>query len=354
MELLRGESLGDRLLRDTSLSLGQATAILARVVSAVQAAHAAGIVHRDLKPDNIFLTIGEDGCTDVRVLDFGVAKQYSAIGEKLTETGTLVGTPLYMSPEQAAGERLDPRTDVWSLSVIAYECLTGHMPATGENYGQVLARLIRGDVKKLAEAQLPLPPDVIEAVDGALVDRKRRPDFAHLREVLEKYRDPEIEGPPETTGVKSGGRVAKLPLLNTALSTSTNLPTALITSTSVMPGRAPAPRPRSPRVVAALAIFLPMFVIGIVAIRLSRTKTHEAAASTSPSAQEPIPVATTSAPVVPPPAPSALPSAEPSVPSAAPSHSARPKASSAAPPPPPPRAASATRLQGGVGATVPF
>jgi serine/threonine-protein kinase len=195
MELLEGESLGERLERERVLSLGQTAAILGRVASAVGGAHAAGIVHRDLKPDNIFIcTNGEEG--DVRVLDFGVAKQLSSVQEKLTETGTLVGTPLYMSPEQAAGEKeLDPRTDVWSLCVIAFECLTGTMPATGDNYGQVLARLIRGDVKKVADARPDLPRGFTEAVDAGLVERDRRPPLAELAEAFRTYADSYIEAP---------------------------------------------------------------------------------------------------------------------------------------------------------------
>lgn len=198
MELLDGESLGARLEREGTLSLGQAAAILGRVASALRAAHAAGIVHRDLKPDNVFLTIEPDGSVGVRVLDFGIAKHYGLPADSLTVTGTIMGTPLYMSPEQASGERgLDPRTDVWSIAVLAFECLTGTLPVCGENYGQLLARLIRGEIRRLSYVAPALPPDVLAVVDGALVTREQRPsDLAELEAVFARHADAEIQPTP--------------------------------------------------------------------------------------------------------------------------------------------------------------
>ena len=101
MEFLEGESLGQRLEREGVLPLGQAAAIVQRIVAALRAAHAAGVVHRDLKPDNVFLAQEPSGQVDVRVLDFGIAKQFNLPADSLTVTGSIVGTPLYMSPEQA-------------------------------------------------------------------------------------------------------------------------------------------------------------------------------------------------------------------------------------------------------------
>jgi eukaryotic-like serine/threonine-protein kinase len=197
MELLHGESLGARLEREGYLSAGQACAILLRVSAAIEAAHAAGIVHRDLKPDNIFITGDPEGEADVRVLDFGIAKRFSNLQDKLTETGTVVGTPFYMSPEQAAGEKnLDSQTDVWALSVIAFECLTGRLPVAGDNYGQLLARLIRGEITKLEEVRPDLPPMLIAGVDVGLVDRTRRPGLAPLTAALRAHADAAIVRPP--------------------------------------------------------------------------------------------------------------------------------------------------------------
>src|SRR5581483_5091880 len=109
MDLLEGESLGERLKRERRLPLDELARILVPVISAVGTAHAAGIIHRDLKPDNIFLARAADGSVDVRVLDFGVAKLTATDGDLaqsvgLTRTGDMVGTPYYMSPEQVFGE----------------------------------------------------------------------------------------------------------------------------------------------------------------------------------------------------------------------------------------------------------
>src|SRR4051812_21927994 len=139
MELLRGETLGAKLLRDERLSVEETAALLLPVVSAVGEAHAIGIVHRDLKPDNLFLLEGS-GEPRVKVLDFGIAKlsaeRYLQGGPSplLTESGSMLGTPCYMAPEQASGESpVDHRADIWSLGVILYECLSGVRPIEGEN-----------------------------------------------------------------------------------------------------------------------------------------------------------------------------------------------------------------------------
>jgi serine/threonine-protein kinase len=194
MEFLEGESLGQRIERDGILPLGQATAIVKRIVMALRAAHAAGVVHRDLKPDNVFLVEEPSGAVDVRVLDFGVAKQFNLAADTLTVTGTIVGTPLYMSPEQAGGEKgLDARSDAWSIAVILYECLTGTTPATGDNYGQLLTRLIRNQLTPLAELRADLPPDLLAVVSAALVPREQRSaDLAPMEATLARYADPQL------------------------------------------------------------------------------------------------------------------------------------------------------------------
>ena len=129
MDLLEGETLGAILRRDRRISLPDLSTILLPVLSALEAAHALGIIHRDLKPDNVFLCRTESSL-DVKVLDFGVAKLTATDGlaaqtQALTGTGSMVGTPYYMSPEQVFADKdLDARADIWSLGVIMYECLT--------------------------------------------------------------------------------------------------------------------------------------------------------------------------------------------------------------------------------------
>jgi serine/threonine protein kinase len=188
MELLRGETLGAKLLRDERLSMEETAALLLPVVSAVGAAHALGIVHRDLKPDNLFLLEG-GGEPSVKVLDFGIAKlsaeRYLQEGPSplLTESGSMLGTPCYMAPEQASGENpVDHRADIWSLGVILYECLSGVRPIEGENLPQVVARLMSAGIMPLERIAPELPAEVTGLVKNMLSrEVARRP--ASLQEV---------------------------------------------------------------------------------------------------------------------------------------------------------------------------
>jgi serine/threonine-protein kinase len=152
MELLSGEPLDRRLERVGRLSLVDTAKILGQVCRAVQRAHDAGIVHRDLKPENIFLVRSPDDDEEIaKVLDFGIAKIMAAPGVQgatsSTKTGAVLGTPYYMSPEQARGLRnIDHRTDLWSLGVIAYRCTTGVLPFEGESVGDLLVNICTATV----------------------------------------------------------------------------------------------------------------------------------------------------------------------------------------------------------------
>lgn len=141
MELLIGESLADRIERQGRLEPTHCVEILLQVSKALHRAHDMGIVHRDLKPDNVFLV--RDGDDEIaKVLDFGIAKRTGALqtsSDMATRTGSLMGTPYYMSPEQASGRRqVDQRTDIWAFAVIAYECVTGRRPFDDTNLGGLL------------------------------------------------------------------------------------------------------------------------------------------------------------------------------------------------------------------------
>src|SRR5262249_30248003 len=147
MELLDGENLASRLARLHRLSMTETARLITHVARAMTKAHEAGIVHRDLKPDNIFLVRNDDE-EIAKVLDFGIAKlMHNSQGPVTyqTETGAVVGTPYYMSPEQAGGTRsIDSRTDIWAMGVIAYQCLLGELPFNGNGLGELILKICTG------------------------------------------------------------------------------------------------------------------------------------------------------------------------------------------------------------------
>src|SRR3954470_3210106 len=162
MPYVEGESLRARLVRERQLPIDDAIRIARETADALDYAHRHGIIHRDIKPENILLT--EEHAL---VADFGIchALAPSESGERLTETGVVVGTPAYMSPEQAAGERsLDARTDIYSLAVVLYEMLAGEPPYTGPTAQAILARR----VSEPAPSVLRLRPEVPDSIAGAL------------------------------------------------------------------------------------------------------------------------------------------------------------------------------------------
>ncbi|MGH9765126.1 MAG: serine/threonine-protein kinase, partial [Blastocatellia bacterium] len=127
MELVEGESLAKIIHSRGALPPGECLEIMRQVTGAVGEAHRHNIIHRDLKPDNIIVN-GSGSCLQVKVLDFGIAKLKDVRGTTLTQAGTVVGTPYYMSPEQCLGEELDGRSDIYSLGVVLFEMLTGKLP----------------------------------------------------------------------------------------------------------------------------------------------------------------------------------------------------------------------------------
>ena len=169
MELVEGESLAQLLAREGRLSADRTLEILRQAASGLAAAHAAGLVHRDVKPGNVL--VGSDG--SVKLTDFGIA--CSAASAPLTQTGQVLGTAHYISPEQAAGSRAGPASDVYALGMIGFECLAGHRAFDGENPVQIAMR-------QLHEPPPPLPADVPEQV-RTLIDR------ALLKEPAERFAD---------------------------------------------------------------------------------------------------------------------------------------------------------------------
>jgi serine/threonine-protein kinase len=190
MELVRGESLSALLYREVTLSPERTLEVLRQSAAGLAVAHAAGVVHRDVKPGNVL--IGLDGT--VKITDFGVAVSGSSV--PLTRTGEVLGTPHYLSPEQAAGSRATPASDVYALGVIGYLCLTGRRVFDAESSMQVMLLQLNGTPDPLPD---DVPANVRQLVEAALVKdpAHRFPDGAAFRDAIDEV----LAGRPPTTPV---------------------------------------------------------------------------------------------------------------------------------------------------------
>ncbi len=204
MELLQGQDLFDRLDQLGRISLSDTATILVQVARALTRAHQLGIVHRDLKPENVFL-VQEDDTEVAKVLDFGVAKLTYA--ERLTMQGSgapaLVGTPQYMSPEQVRGdEELDPRSDVWSVGVLAYQCAVGELPFDSPNLAEILLQITVREAPVPSRKNPDLPPSFDEwfkrscARDPEQRFTTAREQAEALRKLADVRLDPALSYPP--------------------------------------------------------------------------------------------------------------------------------------------------------------
>ena len=176
MPFVEGESLRAKLAREKQLPIDEAIRIATAIAGALDYAHRHGVIHRDLKPENILLHDGQP-----LIADFGIALAVSnAGGARVTQTGLSLGTPQYMSPEQATGDRgIDGRTDIYSLGAITYEMLAGEPPHVGNTAQAIIARLMTEDPRPLTVARRSVPPYVDDAVQRALeklppTDSRRR------------------------------------------------------------------------------------------------------------------------------------------------------------------------------------
>jgi eukaryotic-like serine/threonine-protein kinase len=160
MEYLRGEPLGERLARDGMLRPPEVGVVVTQVAQVLDQAHRLGVVHRDIKPDNVFL-LDVDAGLFAKVLDFGIAKRFPALDvSRVTDTGAIVGTPEYMSPEQLLSTNAaDARADRWALAVLAYHCLTGRLPFHGETLPALSIAICKGECPPPSSHGLPASLD---------------------------------------------------------------------------------------------------------------------------------------------------------------------------------------------------
>ncbi len=166
MEFIDGKPLSRVIAEHRVLSIERVVHITNQIAEALAAAHALPMIHRDLKPDNIMITRKGSDTDYVKVLDFGIAKALSDPGgDNLTKTGFVLGTPVYMSPEQLLGEELDPRSDIYSLAIIVYEMLSGRLPFEGDNPQAVMMKRVMSDPVRLRAAA----PSLNESIETAVM-----------------------------------------------------------------------------------------------------------------------------------------------------------------------------------------
>ncbi len=184
MEFVDGPSLASMLARERVMAAGRVAMIGKQVADALSAAHELGIVHCDLKPDNVMIVRAKDGTERVKVVDFGIAKAMADGRTQMTRTGFVLGTPAYMSPEQISGDKLDGRSDLYSLGCMLFEMLTGQSPFSGPTGEIVLHRRLTEEAAKV-RALSPDCPKNLDSIITRLLSRRVDDRFQHANELSE-------------------------------------------------------------------------------------------------------------------------------------------------------------------------
>ena len=298
LEWLDGHSLGQALAAEKKLPLVRAIHIARGVARALSAAHAIGIVHRDLKPDNVFLVRKEDDPEFVKVLDFGIAKlldENKTAGRVKTETGALIGTPAYMSPEQCRGaDKVDQRTDIYALGVIFYEMVTGRLPFEANGLGDLLIAHMTETPPSLRSLEPSIPQAIDDAIMLALA---KSPDerFQRIDAFVNALSEAWTSSGPIRTGVMpaaAGVHEARSPQSTLTRTAAEMLPVE----------DAPSSTRRPMGAIAGVAVAA-LLGAGVVAWRMKQHREQLMPVADKPAATVATPLPTTPTPTQPMPAP---------------------------------------------------
>jgi tRNA A-37 threonylcarbamoyl transferase component Bud32 len=272
MEFIEGSSLSGLIEKAGALPASRAAGIIHQAADALQVAHDYGIVHRDLKPDNIMIAKARDGSDMVKVVDFGIAKASSSDAQKVTKTGLVVGTPEYMSPEQLAGDKLDGRSDIYSLALVAFNCLTGKLPFPSNSAQEAMIMRLTDEPKSLAEMKpdVDWPAELQAVMDKALARdaNERYASAAQFGRDIAKS----VENMPQTIAAEAGtqvigaGAVAAATAAKTAAAPAASLPKTRVDRPSDR--GAPAAAPAAPVAEAPKNGGLPMPAIAAATVIL--------------------------------------------------------------------------------------
>jgi len=298
MELLRGESVYTRVHRGGPVPLKEAAEILIQCCKALARAHQSGIVHRDIKPDNIFLSQSQDDdAAVVKILDFGIAKFASNPNDHgATRTGAVLGTPLYMSPEQARGlKTIDHRTDLYSLGLVAYTMLTGNLAFSSESFGDLLLQICTAPLPSL-RANAPWLPPSVEAWFMRACAREPQDRFASAQELGEALKAA-CEGAVNLSGMPAlaqsnpgGGPVAHAQSSGLSSAATAAAATASgMSRTGVGGDPITTPKSKAPVIAAVLVTLLVVGggAIGALVMLSKKDAPPPAAASAPPAATTP-------------------------------------------------------------------
>jgi eukaryotic-like serine/threonine-protein kinase len=299
MEFIEGESLTSLIEKNGSLAAPRAATIIHQAADALAVAHDYGIVHRDLKPDNIMIARDRDGADVVKVVDFGIAKASSSDAQKVTKTGLVVGTPEYMSPEQLAGDKLDGRSDIYSLGLVAFNCLTGLLPFPSNSAQEAMIMRLTDQPKTLAEIRpdIEWPEELQRVMDKVLArdaDERYQKSDEFGRDISKA-----VENMPAAVAANEGTMVMGAPAAAAALPKTRMAPkggaTAKIEAPAATPVTVAAPAKKSPvMMIAAAAVVI--IGIGAAAVFMKGSaappaKTDVAAPNTAPASNPVAPAA---------------------------------------------------------------